>query len=339
MRRSQATKTRPLARAGRKAARIPAPTRLVVGGALRGWVVPIVAVVTGFLAFVLYSASVLREPAAVTTVGMAALLLVLYYGLHNFLQHDLDRGTTATLVIFAVLWTASSGYFFYRAVNPGAPLYSTELVRKGPPVSLPFHGKPGHYSLAIEGHFLPAEGHVNRTAAYKLVLSHDGTRDRVIQGAFSQTWSTQRVGSGRRSSLVPSMREMTLVREAVDNPSGNDLTLQLTNLSPGVRNGITVRLYGGGAPQWVLVAISLLALAGASVVDAWRPKGVNEGLMTAMTVAVIAGVGIFRASSPATPGFPQFAVAALMGTLAGALGGSLLWRLTQPLRRRLAPSH
>jgi len=339
MKKSQGTKARAPARGGRKPAPTPPLTRLVVVDALRRWVVPVLALIVGFVAFILYNAGVIEEAAAVTTVGMAALLAVLFYGLRSFLQHGMDPAIAAALVVFAVLWAAAAGYPLYRSVNPGVPLFSTELVRNGPPITLPFQNRPGRYYLAIEGHFLPPEGHVNRTAAYKLVLGHDGASDRVIQGAFSQTWGTQRVGSGRRSSIVPSLRETTLVREAINNPAGTDLTLQLTELSPGVRDGITIRLYSGGAPQWVWIVISVVALAGAIVVDAWRPKGENEGLMTTMTVATIVALILFHASSAAAPGFPQFAIAALMGTLAGAIAGTVLWRLTQPLRRYLVPRH
>jgi hypothetical protein len=185
---------------------------------------------------------------------------------------------------------------------------------------------------------VPADGHINRTAAYRIVLGHEGATDRVIQGAFSQTWGTQRVGAGRRSSLVPSMRETTVGHDTIDNPGGNDLTLQLTELSPGVHESVAVRLYNESAPPWALMVISLLALAGAIVVDAWRPTGEHDGLMTTMTVAAIVAIAIFRVSSAANPGFPQLAVAALMGTLAGALGGTMLWRLTQPVRRYLVRS-
>jgi len=301
--------------------------------ALRSWVVPVLGLVISAAAFILYTAGILAEAAAVTTVGLAALLTVLFYGLRSFLPYRLDTSTLGLLVAFALLWAAAAGYPLYRAVNLGAPLFTTELTRNGPPVSLPFHHHAGRYGLAIEGHFRAADGHVNRTAAYKLRLGHDGTNDLVIQGAFSQTWGTRRIGSGRRSSLVPSLREVTLLRDAIDNPSGSDLTLQLSELSPALRDAITVRVYSGGAPLWVWIAVGVFVLAGAIMVDARRPKEANEGLMTMLTVATAVGIMIFRASSAATPGFPQLAVAALMGSLAGAIGGTLIWRLTQPLHR------
>jgi hypothetical protein len=332
-----AAKSRPQPRAGRKPAQTAPLTRLVVLDALRAWVIPTVAIVLSFAVFVLYNVGLVDEAFAVTTVGIAVLLTVLFFGLRSFLAHQLEGAAVAALVAFAVLWAAAAGYPFYRAVNPGTPVFSGELSRNSPPLTVPLHGRSGRYNLVVEGHFLPTEGRTNRTAAYRIALGRDGTTDRVLQGAFSETWGTQRIGSGRRSSLVPSKHQTTQVREVIDTPGAQDLTLQLTELSPGVRDSIAVRLYAESIPQWALIGLGVLVLAGAIVIDAWRPKGANEGLMTTMTVAAFVGILIFRVSSLATPGFSQLAVAALMGTLAGAIGGTVLWRLTQPLKKHLAP--
>ena len=84
----------------------------------------------------------------------------------------------------------------------------------------PLHDKPGHYSVIVEGHFLPVEGQQNRTAAYNIALGHDGATDRVLAGAFNQEWRSQRIGAGRRSSLVPSLHQTTEVRDVIDDPDG-----------------------------------------------------------------------------------------------------------------------
>jgi hypothetical protein len=332
---SQATKLRPQGRTVHKAKHTAPLTRLVVLDALRTWVLPTVTIALSFVVFVIYNVGLVDDAFAVTAVGIAVLATVLFFGLRSFLAHELESAILPMLVGFAVLWAAASLYPFYRAVNPGTPVFSTELSHNGPPVTVPLHGQSGRYSVIVEGHFLPAEGRTNRTAAYSIALGHDGTTDRVIQGAFSQTWGTERIGAGRRSSLVPTMHQTTQVHETIDNPEARDLTLQLTELSPGVRDSIIIRIYGESVPQWALIVLGVLALAGAIVIDARRPKGANDGLMTTMTVAAFVGIAIFRVSSPATPGFPQLAIAALMGTLAGALGGSVLWRLARPLKKHL----
>lgn len=327
---------RSLRRAARKPAQEAPLTRLVTLDALRGWVLPALAAAVGFGIFVLYNVDVVGEAVAVTTVGVTALGTLLFFGLRGFLHHRHDRVTTAVLVGFAGLWLLAALYPFCRTINPGPPAFSTELSRGGPPVTVPLKERSGRYDLSIEGHFLPSEGRTNRTAAYSIALGHDATTARVIQGSFSETWGMQRVGAGRRSSMVPSLHQANQVRETIDVPGTHALTLQLTELSPGVRDRVAVRLYSQSVPQWMLLGLGLLAVAGAIVVDARRAHGASEGLMTTMTVAAFVGIAIFRVSSTAVPGFSQLIVAALMGTLAGALGGSLIWRLAKPVKRHLA---
>jgi hypothetical protein len=310
---------------------------MVALDALRSWVVPTVAAVLGLVIFVVYTVGVVEAGFAVISVGVTALLTVLFFGLRSFLAHRLAGRISLVLVGFALLWCAAAIYPFYRTVNPGTPVFVTQLTPHAPAVTVPLRGQAGRYSLIVEGHFLPVEGRTNRTATYSIALGHDGTMDRVLQGTFSQTWGTQRIGAGRRSSLVPTMHQTTQVRETLENSQRRDVTLQLTNLSPGVRDRLDVRVYAESVPQWALIALGLMAVAGAIVIDAWRPEGANEGLMTTLTVATFVSIGVFRVSAPVTPGFSQLAVAALLGTLAGALGGSLLWRLSHPLRKYIVP--
>jgi hypothetical protein len=323
--------------AARKPVQTTPITQMVVTDALRSWVVPSVAAALVFVIFATYNLGLVGDAPAVTSVGIIALLTVLFFGLRSFLAQQLEGKVHFILVGFALLWCAAAMYPFYRTVNPGTPVFTTQLTRNAPAVTLPLRGQAGRYSVTVEGHFLPAEGRTNRTAAYSIALGHEGTTDRVLQGTFSQTWGTQRIGAGRRSSLVPTMHQTTQVREIIENPEARDLTLQLTNLSPGVRDSLDVRVYAEDMPQWALIVLGVMAVAGAVVIDAWRPKGANEGLMTTLTVAAFVSIGIFRVSTPLNPGFSQLAVAVLMGTLAGALGGSLLWRLGQPLRRYIVP--
>jgi hypothetical protein len=310
---------------------------MVVLDALRSWVVPTVAAAVVFVIFVIFNIGLVDDAFAVTSVGIIALVTVLFFGLRSFLAHRLEGKVPLILAGFAFLWCAAAMYPLYRTVNPGTPVFTTPLTLNAPAVTVPLRGQAGRYSVIIEGHFLPVEGRTNRTATYSIALGHEGTADRVLQGTFSQTWGTQRIGAGRRSSLVPTMHQTSRVHEIIENPEARDLTLQLTNLSPGVRDTLEVQVYAESLPQWALIALSLMAIAAAVVIDAWRPKGANEGLMTTLTVAAFVSIGVFRVSTPVNPGFPQLAVAALMGTLAGALGGSVLWRLGQPIRKYIVP--
>src|SRR5450759_2750007 len=136
-------------RAARRPTQTAPLTRLVVLDALRGWAVPTLAAVVGFGIFVLYNVNVVGEAVAVTTVGVAALVTVLFFGLRGFLDHRHDSVTTAVLVGFAVLWLLASLYPFCRAINPGVPAFSTELSRGGVSVTVPLKERPGRYDLII----------------------------------------------------------------------------------------------------------------------------------------------------------------------------------------------
>ena len=283
--------------------------------------------------YVLYNIEVVDVGVAVTVTGVLALLVVLFFGLRGFFEDVPEGRRVALLAGFAVLWCAATILPFYRAVNRGTPLFTAELKQGGPPVTVPLHDNPGHYSLFVEGHFLPVQGRENRTATYQIALGHDSNTDRLIAGAFTQEWGSQRVGSGRRSSTVPVMQERTLILDELDDPDGRDLTLQLKDLSAGVRDSVTVRVYPPGIPKAVLIALGVLAVAAALGVDAWREKGSSEGLMGTLSVAALGGVALFRNSTAATPGFPQLIFSALVGAIGGALGGWALSRLAKPLRK------
>jgi hypothetical protein len=310
-------------------------TRMLILDALRTWVIPTVAVSIGLVVFVLYNIELLEQAVAVTVAGTLGLIVVLFYGLRGFIEDTLDGRMVAILIVFAVLWSAATFYPFYRAVNPGPPLFATELSRDHPPVTLPLQGKPGRYNLVVEGHFLPAQGKENRTATYHITLGHEGQTDRVLEGAFHQEWGTQRIGAGRRSSLVPVMRQTTQGLETIEDPEGRDLTVKLTDLSPGVMDTVSLRVYAEGFMKPLLIVLGVLTIAASVVLDAWRPKGVSEGLLATLTVATLLSIVTFRASNVAALGFPQLVIAVLVGTLAGAIASGLLSRLIRPLRRYL----
>jgi len=306
---------------------------MVIRDALHTWVIPTVAGVVAFFMFVLYNIEAVSADVSLSVIGVLALLVLLFSGLRGFVDYVPDGRRLAFLAGFVVLWCAATGYPFYRTVNRGTPLFSAELLRNAAPVVLPLHDKPGHYSLVVEGHFLPAQGRETRTATYQIALGHDGGTDRLLEGTFRQEWSNRRVGAGRRSLMVPVMNESNVVVDEVDDSAGRDLTMQLTALSAGVRESVTVHIYPASVPKAVLIALGVLALAAALVVDAWRPKGSSDGLMATLTVAALVGVAVFRGTTAATPGFAQLVIGALAGAVGGALGGSLLWRLAQALRK------
>ncbi len=330
---AQARKARTKHSPGRKPTQSAPLTQMLVVDALRTWVIPTLAAAIGLAIFVIYNVGVVDEATALTVIGGLALLVVLFAGLRGFFELHLNAVLISLLATFAVLFGVTTFYPFYRALNPGTPVFSA-TVKRGTTVTLPLHDKPGHYSVVFEAHFVPVEGRQNRTAAFHATLAHDGVADRVFEGTFSQEWRSERVGAGRRSFVVPAAHENRQVREVIDDPEGRDLTLSLTDLSAEARDDVSVKVYAETMPQWLLIALGVLTLAGAVLIDSWRPKGANEGLMATLTAAALVSVPLFSHAS-ATPGFPQLIIAVLVGGLVGALAGSLLWRLTFPLKKYL----
>jgi len=332
---AQSVKSRGKRAATRKPTQGAALTRLVVLDAIRTWLIPTLGAAAAFVIFVLYNIDLLDESVAVTVGGGMALAVVLFFGVRGFLDESITPALGAVLVAFAVLWSAASFYPFYRAVNPGTPLFRAELNRNGAPVTIPMRGLPGRYRVIVEGHFLPTAEHSDRAAQYSIAVGRDATTERVLEGTFSEQWGSQRIGAGRRSIEVSVMHPRLQQLDTIDDPDGHDLVVRLTQLSPGVRDTVTLRLYAENIPQAVLIGVAILTLAAAVVIDSWRPKGVSEGLLATLTIATLVSVAVFRASAVAAPGFPQLIVASLIGTLIGALAATLLWRLTLPIRKYL----
>jgi len=154
--------------------------RVLVADALRTWVVPTVALALGFVVFVLFNVELIAPRTAVTTAGMLALGVVFFYALRRFLAARPPIPIAGMLAAAVLLWSAAIMSPFYRDINPGTPIFTTELARGGAPVSVPLRGKPGRYQLVGEGHLLPAQGRENRSAAYHIAVGRDGQTERVI---------------------------------------------------------------------------------------------------------------------------------------------------------------
>jgi hypothetical protein len=299
--------------------------------ALRTWVVPTLAAALGFLTFVLYGVEVLPQPAAITTIGFLALIVLLFFGLRHYIGAHVPGREAALVAVFVALWSVAAAYPYYRTINPGTPVFAGELRRDSAPVTVPLRGASGRYGMFVDGHFVPAQGKESRTAAYRIAVGHDGQTDRIVEGEFRQEWGTQRVGSGRRSSLVPVLHQTTHALTTIDDPDGRDITLSLLDLSPVGGDSVSIRLYAGGLSNALLIIVSIAAVVAAISLDLLT-AGTSEGLLTTLTLATLIGVAVFRASGTATPGIPQLIVAALAGTVGGALAGPLVWRLGRRVR-------
>ena len=202
------------ARARKSAGKRPQSARLtqmVVYDALRSWVIPTVAGVVVFVLYVLYSIELVDADVAVTVAGSLALLVLLFFGLRGFFEDRPDGRRLALLAGFAVLWCAVTFYPFYRAVNPGAPLFSAELKTQRP---------ARHHSAArqtrplqpVRSGPLPTGARDGRTAPPRITSPSATTAARIgcWRAPFAKNGAASASGAGRRSSLVPVMHESSI---------------------------------------------------------------------------------------------------------------------------------
>jgi len=304
--------------------------RLVVLDALRSWVVPSVAAGGIFVVWVLTSAELMPMAAGLTVAGG----LILFIALHAALRAFIDERTAATRAAlvgaFAVAWAGVAFYALYSTVNPPPPLFTSELKAQAPPVTVPLQGVAGSYRIVVEGHFLPSKEQASQSGHYRLRVA-DGT-EKMIEGDFTEGWRRQRLG--RRGS-VPVHTVHALGQHTVDSASGDRLTLELTEVSAGIRDTVTVQVYRAAFSTTLLAAFGALLVAAALVIDAWRGTEPGDALMTMETLAVVLGIAAFRSFAPPRPSFGDLIVNGLLGAIAGVPAGALLWRLTRTRLRRL----
>jgi hypothetical protein len=330
---------RPATRSAKRSASKPPPaaalTHLIVLHAVRTWVVPTLTITVATVVYLASNLGAIAPQPAITIIGSMLLLLALFWGLRDFLDPDTAPVLRVVLAVFTMLWCAAIYVPFYLTLNPGQPLFSAELHRGAAPVTVALNRQPGPYRMIVESHFTSTERMHSQAATYRIAVAHDGVTERLAEGTFHQDWHNQRVGAGRRSFLVPAMSETTEVLNVFDDPDGHDVSIQLTELSPEVGDSVKVRLYREHIPEWGLVAMALAITLAAMALDGYRPKTASPGVLTTVTFGAALGVATMRASSAATPGFPQLVVGAVLGVIGGAAGGALLSRLGRPLLRYL----
>jgi hypothetical protein len=309
-------------------------TRLAVADALRTWVVPTVTITGAALVYIAHNLDLLSAQLAVSIVGSLALALALFWGIRDYFAEEASTSVRWLACGFAVLWCWGLWLPFYRSLNFGEPIFSSELRRGAPPVVAHVAGHGGRYDMIVESRFATAERGQNRSATYRITVGHDGHTDEIAEGTFHQDWHTQRVGAGRRSFAVPALSETTQVRNVIVDSDGHDLDLQLAELSGG-GDHVTVRLYPEHYPAWLFTALGVVTVALAFMLDGYRPKSAATGLLTTLAIGSLVAVATIRASAGAQVHFAQLVIALLVGAVTGPVGGGLLWRLGRPLRRYL----
>jgi hypothetical protein len=320
--------------ARREAQRTPSAslTRLTMIDALRTWVVPALTLPAAMIIYILYNLDLIDRVASVSATGVLALATVLWAGLRGFISERTSGRLTLLLIGYAAIWGVGTIIPFEAVIEPGALLLSRQL-RPHESVPLPIEGHPGRYRLIVEGTFAANQTHGNRFAHYRLALAAGDAPTRLLEGDFSEEFVQQRLGR-RGTTTVRDLHTAEVHDFSVADPGG--LRLSVNDISPpDAISTISVELYRQRISPAILVGIGLLLIAGAVVIDAWRPRDQAEGLLTTLTLGTLVTITTLGSWGGPHPGIGQLAIQSLLGAIAGGLAAMVLGPLTRPLVRRL----
>ena len=291
---------------------------------LRGPVFPGVIAALLILGWVLVGAGALAPAPVVTAVGGLLLLLLLFFGLRDFLDDRTPAARAAILVAFAGLWAAGTFFPYERAVNLRPALATHDLQPGGAPWLVPLGGVAGRYRVVVEGHFPSTEERASQSIRYDLGVQSGSAPEQTFSGNFTEKWGSQRLG--RRGS-APVHLVRSVAQHTVDAPGGEDLKVRLEELSPPRSEAITVHVHPDGFPTLAVVGIGIALTAAAFVVDLWRLELVPgaDGLMTIFTLASLFTIAALRRFAPPQPGLGDLVFNGAIGAVGGWLGGIVLW--------------
>lgn len=300
---------------------------------LKGWTIPLVAGGVALAIWPLSIAEVIEPASAMAVSGVAVMIAALHSGLCDFVDERTTKATVATLAAFVALWLFVVYTPFEAKLNPGPELFAAQLPLHGKSVTVPVGGVPGEYTVIVEGNLGSSAEHASRSAHYQVGVTVDGGPDQPIEGDFVERWTQRRSGRRGVSTVHVSHTEQ---EHQVNSPTGGDLHLVLDNLSPGAHDAIGVKVYRDTFPRILFVGLGVALTAAAMVVDSWRYTEPEELLLTSITLGALLSVYFFRRFAPPHPGFGDVAFNGALGAIGGLIGGRILVRVLNVVRRSRA---
>jgi len=304
--------------------------KLVLLDLLKGWTIPLLALGIAVLFWPLSIAGLVEATPAIGAAGAALLVAALHTGLADFLDERTTTVTAATLLAFAALWAFVVYTPFEAKLSPGRELFAAQLPLHAAPVTVPLAGTAGSYRMVVEGSLGSGTDHSSRSAHYQIGATAGGDPAQTIAGDFSDRWSERRSGRRGVSTVHVSHTEH---EHLLASASGDDLHLELQSLSPGAHDAVGVRLYRETFPAPLFVALGSALTAAAIVIDTWRFADPEELLLTTITLGSLLAVASFRRFAPPHPGFGDLAFNGAVGAIAGVIGGRVLARIGQALKK------
>jgi hypothetical protein len=291
----------------------PAIGRALVKDALESWVVPVVALASAALFWLLSAIDVWPEPVAVVGVAVSLLVLALFAALRPYLFAENPRHRQVAAG-FAALWAALLFTSFYRHNFPGEPLAAGTLRAGGDAIAVPV----GLDAVVTDGHFIAQQSQGNRLGHYHLEIVPASGPSVPIDGNFEDSFARQRLG--RRGSTTVEIQH-TSQRHVVSVPA--ESRLRVTELDSSLDPELRVAVYRAANP-WLFPILGAVGIVVALVLEKWLDGDGSATMAAAVTFFVVDQY--LRWASP-HPQLRSLIGAILVGGFIGAPLAALLWRL------------
>jgi hypothetical protein len=297
--------------------------------AWEGWIRPLGVIFLLVLAVVIYKFDLISETVAGALLALGVIGGTVASG--ALPAWPLVRKPGERLMFFAMLamWLVGTGYPSLRVALPGRILAEGHLTTERPSATLKVDSQ-GPYELTVSGHFKQA-GASDAEATYTIKAEGGGVTDEVSDRLERKRVS---VRVGRRGGTSTQLQERTEMNHRLPGVRGGEVKLTADGVDDQLEEGLAVALRSGGPSPLLFVALAVLALLLALVLDATlvdpatltgksKSKGVRSYLTAAVAVALVFSLEYPAEATPHSVVRPAVGALAL-GLLVGGIGGWLL---------------
>ncbi len=311
------------------------PFMLWLEDAWEGWIRPLGALLLLAIAYALYNFDIVGEQTAGALAVLLAVVGAIAAGVLPAWPLTRAPWHRALLVTAALAALVGMLYPPLRVAIPGRTLASGTLTADKPTLTLAT-GQSGPYEVTASGHFKDA-GRNDTEVSYTLKASDNAGGSDEVSGEIARKQVTIRSRKGQSSSVQEHNEDTT----SLPHVRGPQVSLTGEANYEQLESGLKVELrHGGSLPPAVTLALAVLALLMAVVLDArlLEPKlpGKQKAQKTAKAhlTACFAIAFVFALSYPleATPHkLVKPAVSSLLLALLGGLAGWLIGGIARVL--------
>jgi hypothetical protein len=314
-------------------ARRPGVTALVVGDALRTWIIPAAAALAVVAAAGLGVAEAVAMPRALLAAVAAALVLLAWLAVRPVLAERTPARARILAGAVVAGWLLACYDPFHLRLYPGTPIVDRAEVApaRGLPLRIP---AAGHRRLGavLEGRLPKAPTGAGIPVHYTITVQDPGGGTQTLAGRFDDAPRLVRPGA------PPAPAAPVAQAHGLANPSRQDLAITAVTLEPADAPPVVVTVHADPLPPGPLLAIAAMALLAAAVAfDRRGPVAATDGALTVATAAVLGTAYAFCTSNTAHPDVRTLVGATLLGGSIGFAAGAAVWwaakRLVAPAGR------